>query len=204
MLAGCAGEATVGYAGPAPVYVAPAPVYAPPPMVEVDGSPGVEVVTDYDYPVFFSDGLYWRNDGGVWYSSRYHNAGWARNERVPMGVRHIDRPEVYAHYRGGPVEHRDEARHDEVRREDEHRADEHRADEHRADEHRDEVRRDDEHRNEPTRNEPVHNEPTHRDEAHANIEPAHTEPNHGTATAHPVSTPPPSHTTPAKNEKKHR
>ncbi len=73
--------------------------YAAPGMVEV--SPGVQVIADYDYPVFYSDGYYWRNDGGLWYRSGYWNRGWGVSYNVPVGVRGINRPEAYAHYRGG-------------------------------------------------------------------------------------------------------
>src|SRR5690348_15090922 len=58
---------------------------APAPEMEVV-TPGVQVVAvDYDYPVFFSDGAYWRYDGGVWYSSRAYSGGWAVAYNVPMG-----------------------------------------------------------------------------------------------------------------------
>jgi hypothetical protein len=90
--AGCYTEADVGYGEPA--YAAPAPA-----LVEV--SPGVQVISDYDYPVFFSEGLYWRSYGGVWYSSNVYNGGWAVNYRVPMGVGRISNPGYYAHYRAG-------------------------------------------------------------------------------------------------------
>lgn len=95
--------------------VAPAG-YVEPEMVDV--SPGVQVVYDADYPVFFSDGFYWRNDGGVWYSSRYHTGGWAVRRDVPYGVRGIRNPEGYRHYRpsgyvsrrGGEVRGRENVR----------------------------------------------------------------------------------------------
>jgi hypothetical protein len=64
----------------------------------VDVSPGVQVIADYDEPVFFSDGLYWRYSGGIWYSSGYWGGGWAVG-RPPYGIAHIDRPYAYAHYR---------------------------------------------------------------------------------------------------------
>ena len=35
----------------------------------VYAAPGVQVIADYDEPVFFSDGLYWRYSGGYWYRS---------------------------------------------------------------------------------------------------------------------------------------
>ena len=92
IIGGCYTEADVGYgyAGPAPAMVAV--------------GPGVQVIADYDYPVFYSDGFYWRYDGGVWYRSGYYSGGWAVAYDVPVGVRRIDRPWGYAHYRaGGPV-----------------------------------------------------------------------------------------------------
>jgi hypothetical protein len=113
LLAGCMADAQVGYRQPTVMVAAqPAvvvePAYVPPPGPEpvlVEVNPGVQVVQDYDYPVFFSDGLYWRNDGGIWMSSRYHTGGWIRNERVPVGVRGINHPEGYAHYRAGVTVH---------------------------------------------------------------------------------------------------
>jgi hypothetical protein len=92
-MAGCYTEADVGYG-----YAAPAPA-----MVAVEGAPGVTVIADYDYPVFFYGGAYWRYDGGIWYSSRWYNRGWAVNYGVPGVVARIDSPHLYAHYRGGPV-----------------------------------------------------------------------------------------------------
>jgi hypothetical protein len=89
-----------GYsAGPAyaaPGYAAPGG-YVQPEMVSV--GPGVQVVYDYDYPVFFNAGFYWRYDGGFWYSSRWHDRGWGRAYDVPGGIRGIAHPEGYAHYR---------------------------------------------------------------------------------------------------------
>jgi len=90
---GCYSEADVGV-GYQAGYGAPAPA-----MVEI--SPGVQVISDYDYPVFYSSGMYWRYDGGVWYRSGFYNRGWAVSYDVPYGVRGIARPEGYVHYRGG-------------------------------------------------------------------------------------------------------
>lgn len=64
----------------------------------VYAAPGVQVIADYDEPVFFSDGLYWRFGGGYWYSSRYYNRGWV-SARPPAAVLGIQRPQMYAHYR---------------------------------------------------------------------------------------------------------
>lgn len=89
---------------PAPVAVAavdvepePAPVeYVQPDLVEV--SPGVEVVYDYDYPVFFVNGFYWHQEGGIWYSSHYHTGGWVRAGSPPREVVSIRNPGGYVHY----------------------------------------------------------------------------------------------------------
>jgi hypothetical protein len=66
-----------------------------------DVSPGVQVVADYDYPVFYSDGFYWRWYGGYWYSSRWHDRGWGIGYNVPVGIRGISRPYMYSHYHPG-------------------------------------------------------------------------------------------------------
>lgn len=82
----CVGETAVGVA-----YSAPAPdlVYV---------SPGVSVIADYDYPVFYASNFYWRYDRGVWYRSRTYRGGWAVSYDVPATVRRIDRPAAYVHY----------------------------------------------------------------------------------------------------------
>lgn len=61
--------------------------------------PGVQVVADYDEPVFFVDGFYWRFNDGYWYRSNNYYAGWYFYERPPVAVLRIDRPYAYAHYR---------------------------------------------------------------------------------------------------------
>jgi hypothetical protein len=68
----------------------------PPDMVYV--SPGVQVIADYDEPIFFTDGFYWRFYGGTWYRSTYYTGGWVY-ARPPVAVMRIDRPYAYAHYR---------------------------------------------------------------------------------------------------------
>jgi hypothetical protein len=82
---GVAYSASYGYAGPDMAYV----------------GPGVQVIADYDYPVFFSDGFYWRNDGGYWYRSPYYDRGWIGVSTVPYGVRSVRDPWRYSHYRAG-------------------------------------------------------------------------------------------------------
>ena len=96
-LGGCYTTGTVGYSsgyyagGGADVYV------STPDLVTV--SPGVQVVYDYDEPVFFVDGFYWRFNDGYWYRSNNYAAGWVYYERPPVAVLRIDRPYAYAHYR---------------------------------------------------------------------------------------------------------
>jgi len=97
----------IGCTGSAQVHTEGDVAYTQPALVEVE--PGVQVVADYDEPVFYSDNMYWRYEGGVWYQSRYHNRAWARVDAPPVAVRHIERPEMYVHYHGradvggGPV-----------------------------------------------------------------------------------------------------
>lgn len=111
----------------APPPPAPEPVYEPEPQPAVEVAyvepasyvyvtPEVQVIEDYDYPVFFSSGLYWRWDNGVWYSSSYHDRGWVTSTNVPVYVRNIQRPETYVHFRAnvnarpGQVGYRAQAR----------------------------------------------------------------------------------------------
>lgn len=84
---------------PAPVAAAPAPadVEATPDLVEA--APGVQVVADYDVPVFFNSGLYWRFNDGGWYSSSVYTGGWQRRATPPSVIVHLDRPERFVHFR---------------------------------------------------------------------------------------------------------
>jgi len=75
-------------------------VYAEPALVEV--SPGVMVVEDYDEPVFYSDGFYWRYYGGIWYRSSYHTGGWVTWRNPPARVIGIRNPRGYVRYRARP------------------------------------------------------------------------------------------------------
>src|SRR6266498_3193579 len=61
-------------------------------------SPGVQVIADYDEPIFYSDGFYWRYYGNTWYRSSYYTGGWVY-ARPPVAVMRIDRPYAYRHYR---------------------------------------------------------------------------------------------------------
>jgi len=68
----------------------------PPDLVYV--APGVQVIADYNEPIFYSDGYYWRTSGGVWYRSSYYTGGWVYAS-PPVAVLRIDRPHAYVHYR---------------------------------------------------------------------------------------------------------
>jgi hypothetical protein len=62
-------------------------------------SPGVQVIADFDTPIFYSSNYYWRNASGFWYRSKSYTNGWARAQVVPDGIRAIARPSVYVRYR---------------------------------------------------------------------------------------------------------
>jgi len=68
--------------------------------------PEVQVVADYDEPIFYTDNYYWRYDGGAWYRSNNHVRGWVRYE-APARLRKIDRRERYVRYHGEVRDHRD-------------------------------------------------------------------------------------------------
>ena len=98
-LGACYTEGTVGYGA---TYgsggYASADVYATTPDL-VSVSPGVQVVADYDEPVFYTDGFYWRYYDGLWYRSSNYATGWYYWSSPPVAVLRIDRPYAYAHYR---------------------------------------------------------------------------------------------------------
>ena len=82
----CAG--TVGYQATATVQT--------PDLVAV--SPGVQVIADYDEPIFYSDGYYWWNYGGGWYRSTNYTSGWVE-ARPTVAIVHIGEPYRYRNYR---------------------------------------------------------------------------------------------------------
>lgn len=61
-------------------------------------SPGVQVIADFNEPVFYSDGFYWRETGGTWYRSSYHTHGWGY-AAPPRAVLSIGNRHSYRHYR---------------------------------------------------------------------------------------------------------
>jgi len=98
-LGACYTEGTVGYGATySSGYGTNAEVYATTPDL-VTVSPGVQVVADYDEPVFYTDGFYWRFDNGLWYRSNNYATGWYYWDRPPVTVLRIDRPYAYRHYR---------------------------------------------------------------------------------------------------------
>jgi hypothetical protein len=82
LMTGCAATVTADAYPPDLVYAAP----------------GVQVIADYNEPIFYSDGFYWRFYGGGWYRSTYYTGGWVY-ARPPAAVMRIDRPYAYVHYR---------------------------------------------------------------------------------------------------------
>lgn len=109
-IAACSGSGSVRYQAQ----------YSTPELVEIE--PGVQVIADYDEPVFYSDNFYWRYDGGVWYRSRDYRRDWVRVERPTARVARIARPGAYVHYRADVRaevrddrrDHRDDRRPDRV------------------------------------------------------------------------------------------
>jgi len=71
--------------------------YVTTPQLEYIG-PDVQVVADYDAPVFYSQSYYWRYDNGIWLRSSYHDRGFARVTVVPHAVLSIRTPTAYVHY----------------------------------------------------------------------------------------------------------
>jgi hypothetical protein len=94
----CMGSGTVAYSGSAN--------YAAADVDMVAVAPGVQVIADYDEPVFYNDGYYWRYYGNTWYRSRSWTGGWAHYS-PPRAIVSIRRPSAYVRYRpSGYVERR--------------------------------------------------------------------------------------------------
>jgi hypothetical protein len=67
-----------------------------PSMVYV--SPGVQVIEDYDQPVFYSSDFYWHYNDGAWYQSHSYTGGWVRVTAAPAAIVRIQQPSMYVHY----------------------------------------------------------------------------------------------------------
>jgi hypothetical protein len=59
--------------------------------------PGVQVIADYDEPIFYSNGFYWWYYGTTWYRSTYYTGGWI--VASPPSVIVSINPQRYRHYR---------------------------------------------------------------------------------------------------------
>jgi hypothetical protein len=86
------GEATYGTGG---VY------YAQTQPTLVEAEPGIQVVADFPEPVFFVDGIYYRQVNGVWLTTTDFHRGWAKARGgVPARISRIERPERFRHFKG--------------------------------------------------------------------------------------------------------
>jgi len=76
---------------------------AEPPLVLV--SPGVYVVQDYGDEVFYMQGYYWVESGGVWYRTRNHHGGWVAvsGPRVPRVIYRMPHGHYRHYHAAGPV-----------------------------------------------------------------------------------------------------
>lgn len=83
------------------VYSEPVVVAEPPQLVYV--SPGVYVVRDYDEAVYYSNGYYWCQRGGVWYQTAYWGDPWVHVHVsvVPTTFVHAHH-HTYVRYHGAP------------------------------------------------------------------------------------------------------
>jgi hypothetical protein len=71
-------------------------------------APGVQVIADYDEPIFYADGFYWWYVDGYWYRSSAYTDGWIYVDTPPVVIVRIHEPHRYRHYRphGYVVRHR--------------------------------------------------------------------------------------------------
>jgi hypothetical protein len=77
---------------PIGVQVAPAPD-----LITI--SPDVQVIANYQEPIFFTDGFYWRETDRGWYRSTSYNNGWSYHADAPYRVRNIENRGSYRNYR---------------------------------------------------------------------------------------------------------
>ena len=87
-LAGCAGT-EVGYRGTISTGYNPDLVYA---------APGVQVIADYNEPIFYADNFYWRYYNDRWFRSPRYDRGWSY-ATPPRVIARIDNPYRYRYYR---------------------------------------------------------------------------------------------------------
>lgn len=67
-------------------------------------NPDIQVIADYDEPIFYDRSYYWRNDGDGWSRSTTYTGGWVRVGTAPVAIQRIDHPRAYVHYHAQPVE----------------------------------------------------------------------------------------------------
>jgi hypothetical protein len=93
----CACVAEVEYPQPVLTYA------AEPVMVEI--APGVSVIEDSDYEIFYSGGYYWYRNGGHWWRTPDLHRRWvvAAEQVVPQRIRAYPVGQ-YSHYRRTTVE----------------------------------------------------------------------------------------------------
>lgn len=70
---------------------------APPDLVYV--GPGVQVIANYDEPIFYSSGFYWWFFGDTWYRSSVYTGGWVSVAAPPAVIVQIRQPVRYRYYR---------------------------------------------------------------------------------------------------------
>src|SRR5688500_10264289 len=96
LVAGC-----YGHAGAHAEVDTPVVFHEEPTLVVVE--PGIWVVRDYDYAVYYVDDYYWVYRDDRWYRSRTYDRGWVTVEVsfIPRAIVRRDH-HVYVRYRGGP------------------------------------------------------------------------------------------------------
>jgi len=78
---------------------------ATPDLVAV--APGVQLIANYDEPIFFADSFYWWFFDGAWYRSTSYMGGWVYIGAPPTVIVRIHEPHRYRFYRPpGYVAHR--------------------------------------------------------------------------------------------------
>jgi hypothetical protein len=123
-----AGALALSATGCAPAEVRVSAAVTTPRLVWI--GPGIWVVEDYPWSVYYHDGFYWMYRDGLWYRSDYYSDGYVRIgiRVVPVSVVRIHRPHRYVRYRA--------PRHARVRVIEKRRDRSHRAPERRSRDHR--------------------------------------------------------------------
>lgn len=80
VIAAALGIGTAALSGCGPAHVQVGAVVTPR-LVWV--APGIWVVEDHPYAVYYADGFYWRYANGIWFRSAFYDGGFAR---VHIGI----------------------------------------------------------------------------------------------------------------------